>query len=245
MPRHPDRSQVRGSGSCSPETGGCQSHPSFRPPSLPAPGAQARSSAPARRSPLSPARCAAAGSRGGLCSGGAGQDPSRRRVPALPAPRTVGVGTARPGPGPKERPSAPRSRELAPSPLFVIELLSARLGGRAEQKEGEGGARPQPAAPAGRGSPGARGLVLPRARVPGWMDARAHGRGGPSDWVPGPRLLWPRFSQLQNPAIQGQTPLVLSARDGSGERNAWICALTECAENVASDQKSQRDETFH
>lgn len=71
----------------------------------PAPLQEHRLGARRRCSPLSLARCAAAGSRGGLCSGRAGQDPSHRRVPALPELGTVvGVGIGRQGRGPEEHP---------------------------------------------------------------------------------------------------------------------------------------------
>lgn len=58
-------------------------------------------------SPLSQAWCAAAASRGGLCSGGAGQDPSHRCIPAFLELGTVGVGTARQGRGPEATVSEP------------------------------------------------------------------------------------------------------------------------------------------
>lgn len=81
---------------------GANRTPSPGPASRGAAGAHAGLERGAASPPLSPARCAAAGSRGGLCSSGAGQDPSSRGVPALPELETVGVGTARQARGPKK-----------------------------------------------------------------------------------------------------------------------------------------------
>lgn len=97
----------------------------------------------AAASPLSPARCAAAGSRGGLCSGGAGQDPSHRRVPALPELGTVGVGTG------DQRSVGGRlgAWDFLSALLFVMELLSfgegAGLCGRRESGKGAPALSPQ------------------------------------------------------------------------------------------------------